>query len=117
MWGSTALGCWWTSAEKKTQNPTGGCKPPQLFFSVGTDSVFFRVPTLASVADYEPRRPDFMEVAGGLLARTGGGVGGCGCWALVASGTAWDGACGPFFFLEKSGISFFRFTESTSSRG
>ena len=77
----------------------------------------FGVPTFASVADYEPRRPDFIEVAGGLLARTGGGAGGCGCWPLVASGTAWDGACGPFFFLEKSGISFFRFTWSTSSRG
>jgi hypothetical protein len=47
-----------------------------------------------------------MEVAGGLSARTTGGVGTC-CGIFVVSGTL----CGWefFFFLEKSGISFFRF--------
>jgi hypothetical protein len=58
------------------------------------------------VIDYEPLRPDFMEVAGGLSARTTGGVGTC-CGILVVSGTL----CGWefFFFFEKSGISFFLF--------
>jgi hypothetical protein len=55
---------------------------------------------------YEPLRPDFMEVAGGLSARTTGGVGTC-CGTLVASGTLWG--CSFFFFFEKLGISFFFF--------
>jgi hypothetical protein len=59
-----------------------------------------------SLSGYEPRRPDFMEVAGGLSARTTGGVGTC-CGIFVLSGTL----CGWefFFFFEKSGMSFFRF--------
>ena len=57
---------------------------------------------------YDPLRPDFMEVAGGFPEWTGG-AGVCGCWTLVASGTPCAGACGPFFFFEKSGIWFFRF--------
>jgi hypothetical protein len=47
-----------------------------------------------------------MEVAGGLSARTTGGVGAC-CGIFVLSGTLWG--CEFFFFFEKSGISFFRF--------
>jgi hypothetical protein len=54
----------------------------------------------------EPLRPDFMDVAGGLSARTTGGVGAC-CGIFVLSGTLWG--CELFFFFEKSGISFFRF--------
>src|SRR3954462_12746229 len=62
---------------------------------------------------YEPRRPDFWEVAGGFPARTGGG-GAC-CWTLVVSGTPCG--CGSFpFFFEKSGISFFRFIGILSQR-
>jgi len=38
-------------------------------------------------ADYDPLRPDFIEVAGGFPDLTGG-AGGCGCWTFVASGTA-----------------------------
>ena len=54
---------------------------------------------------YEPLRPDFMEVAGGLSARTTGGFGTC--WGTAVSGTlcGWE----LFFFFEKSGISFFLF--------
>src|SRR6202008_2137235 len=53
---------------------------------------------------YDPRRPDFIDVAGGLPARTGG-AGGGGCCTFVGSGTP---CCGftSFLFLEKSGISF-----------
>jgi hypothetical protein len=47
-----------------------------------------------------------MEVAGGLSARTTGGVGTC-CGTLVAFGTLWG--CSFFFFFEKLGISFFLF--------
>jgi len=47
-----------------------------------------------------------MDVAGGLSARTTGGVGTC-CGILVLSGTLWGWEL--FFFFEKSGISFFRF--------
>jgi hypothetical protein len=57
-------------------------------------------------ARYDPRRPDFIDVAGGFPDLTGGAGGGC--WTFVTSGTPW-GCCGPFFFFEKSGISFFRF--------
>ena len=59
---------------------------------------------------YDPRRPDFIDVAGGFPVLTGGAVGGC--WTLVRSGTPWAGCCGPFFFFEKSGISFFLFISS-----
>ena len=54
-----------------------------------------------------------MEVAGGLSARTTGGVGTC-CGILVVSGTL----CGWefFFFFEKSGISFFLFIRSPLGR-
>src|SRR3954466_10309375 len=62
---------------------------------------------------YEPRRPDFWEVAGGFPARTGGG-GAC-CWTLVVSGTPCGFGSFPFFF-EKSGISFFRFMGILSQR-
>jgi hypothetical protein len=58
------------------------------------------------ILDYEPLRPDFMDVAGGLSARTTGGGGTC-CWILRVSGTLCG--CEFFFFFEKSGISFFRF--------
>ncbi len=54
----------------------------------------------------DPRRPDFIDVAGGLSARTTGGLGTC-CGSLVTSGTLCG--CSFFFFFEKSGISFFRF--------
>src|SRR2546423_3647009 len=64
---------------------------------------FFRV-------SYEPRRPDFCEVAGGFPARTGGG-GTCCCWTVVLPGTP-CGCWGFPFFFEKSGISFFRFISS-----
>lgn len=57
--------------------------------------------------DYDPRRPDFIEVAGGLPALTGGAGGAGGGWSFVGSGT--ELGCGPFFFFEKSGISFFLF--------
>jgi hypothetical protein len=56
--------------------------------------------------DYDPLRPDFIDVAGGFPALTGGGAGG-GCRTFVASGTLCG--CVPFFFFEKSGISFFLF--------
>jgi hypothetical protein len=59
-----------------------------------------------SAARQDPRRPDFIDVAGGLSARTTGGFGTC-CGSLVASGTPWG--CSFFFFFEKSGISFFLF--------
>jgi hypothetical protein len=58
---------------------------------------------------YDPRRPDFIDVAGGLPALTGGGGGGASGWSLVGSAVADAGCCGPFFFFEKSGISFFFF--------
>jgi hypothetical protein len=38
-------------------------------------------------ADYDPRRPDFIEVAGGFPALTGGAGGGAGGWSFVGSGT------------------------------
>jgi len=48
--------------------------------------IFFRVSPASQ--DYEPRRPDFMDVAGGLPARTGGlGTFCCGT-TFVLSGTA-----------------------------
>jgi hypothetical protein len=56
---------------------------------------------------YDPLRPDFIEVAGGLPALTGGAGGGAGGWSFVGSGTEWG--CGPVLFFEKSGISFFLF--------
>ena len=61
-------------------------------------------------SDYDPRRPDFIEVAGGFPARTGGAGGGASGWSLVGSAvTDDDGSCGPFLFFEKSGMSFFFF--------
>jgi hypothetical protein len=59
-------------------------------------------------SDYDPRRPDFIDVAGGFPARTGGAGGGVGGCSLVGSIAA-DVGCAPFFFFEKSGISFFLF--------
>jgi hypothetical protein len=61
----------------------------------------------ASPSCYDPRRPDFIDVAGGFPARTGGGVGACCCCGLAASGTPWGLV--SFLFFEKSGISFLRF--------
>jgi hypothetical protein len=49
-----------------------------------------------------------MDVAGGFPARTGGAGGGASGWSLVGSASA-DAGCAPFFFFEKSGISFFFF--------
>jgi hypothetical protein len=61
-------------------------------------------------AGYDPRRPDFIDVAGGFPVLTGGAGGGC-C-TFVTSGTP-CACCGPLtFFFEKSGISFFLFIES-----
>lgn len=60
-------------------------------------------------SDYDPRRPDFIDVAGGFPALTGGAGGGASGWSLVGSAVAVDGGCGPFLFFEKSGISFFFF--------
>jgi hypothetical protein len=57
--------------------------------------------------DYDPLRPDFIEVAGGFPALTGGAGGAAGGCSFVGSGI--ELGCGPFFFFEKSGISFFLF--------
>ena len=54
-------------------------------------------------ASYDPRRPDFIEVAGGFPACTGG-FGACGCGTLVLSGTGTPCGFSSFFFFEKSGI-------------
>jgi hypothetical protein len=63
--------------------------------------------------NYDPRRPDFMEVAGGFPTRTGG-FGACCCFG--ASGTT--GVGDAFLFFEKSGISFrpFLFMLTPSAR-
>jgi hypothetical protein len=66
---------------------------------------------------YEPRRPDFIDVAGGLLALTGGAGGGAGGCSLVGSITEGGGAPPPFLFFEKSGISFFRFIVVSVQKG
>jgi hypothetical protein len=88
---------------------------PQYLFCVGTDSLRSRGANERSLGDtrratrpdYDPLRPDFIEVAGGFPALTGGAGGGAGGWSFVGSGTEWG--CGPFLFFEKSGISFFLF--------
>jgi hypothetical protein len=64
---------------------------------------------------YEPRRPDFIDVAGGFPALTGGAGGGAGGCSLVGSITEGGGA--PFLFFEKSGISFFRFIVVSVQKG
>jgi hypothetical protein len=64
---------------------------------------------------YEPRRTDFIEVAGGFPALTGGAGGGAGGCSLVGSITEGGGV--PFLFFEKSGISFFRFIVVSVQKG
>jgi hypothetical protein len=64
---------------------------------------------------YDPRRPDFIDVAGGFPALTGGAGGGAGGCSLVGSITEGGGA--PFLFFEKSGISFFRFIVVSVQKG
>ena len=46
-----------------------------------------RFTIVTSASRYDPLRPDFIEVAGGFPALTGG-AGGGGCWTFVMSGTA-----------------------------
>jgi hypothetical protein len=105
---------WRTAGRKQawqtTQNATSArLLSQQKFASVPTR--YLRSPAdcrrAAASVRYDPRRPDFMDVAGGFVLRTGA-AGTWGCCTLVASGTPCC-CCGAFFFLEKSGISFFLF--------
>ena len=82
----------------------------------GPAFLFFRHSNPKVKGAYEPRRPDFIDVAGGLLALTGGAGGGAGGCSLVGSITEGGGAP-PFLFFEKSGISFFRFIVVSVQKG
>lgn len=54
-----------------------------------TRATCFSAPShpVAMRPDYDPLRPDFIEVAGGFPALTGGAGGGAGGWSFVGSGT------------------------------